>query len=53
MYMGALTVQKILTVENVANYNHIRFLSHMQHLFFEPGNSGGLVLCPPDKLIHF
>ena len=33
-------------------YNHIDF-SHMAAFVFEPGNSGGLVLCPPDKLITF
>ena len=33
-------------------HNHIDF-SHMAAFVFEPGNSGGLVLCPPDKLITF
>ncbi|MBU5314009.1 aminotransferase class III-fold pyridoxal phosphate-dependent enzyme [Tissierella carlieri] len=47
-----LNCTKDSNCEKCGKYNHIDF-SHMAAFVFESGNSGGLVLCPPDKLITF
>lgn len=47
-----LSCSKNYACRECGKYNSIDF-SDMAAFIFEPGNSGGLVLCPPEKLITF
>lgn len=47
-----LGCERNLGCSECGKFNEIDF-SQMAAFAFEPGNSGGLVLCPPEKLIEF
>ena len=47
-----LSCTKIMNCKDCGKFSNIQFLD-MAAFVFEPGNSGGLVLCPPEKLISY
>lgn len=49
---GCLNCEKDSSCGQCGRFNDVNF-SDIAAFVFEPGNSGGLVLCPPEKLIRF